>query len=479
MTCSTQPGSDRVINITNEDCLTAILSRAQELAWEVGIHTGRSDLLDKANGVAGVQVKGNRFHVPPELVHAMVDQWRSQKAPTTPVNHPVILASNRATLFADHHQREIRPLARAEAVKGSKLLDGLTDHWVIGQSCGTPQDVPEPLRPIEQYMISYRYSRHGGMTRVPMTGENCGALYEMREIAEDGFEVTRKSFEIWVPSPMRLEGTELDELLDLNLAPRSISVGSMPMMGMSGPADPLGCFVLSLAETLGSAALLGQLYPGSRISVHPHPQPMDPRTGTMAFGTPEWLQMSLLEREVMEFIGLSRQNKECHGGSCMPDARAQSDIMASAMAGVLFGFTSFRIYPLMNDELWSHAQFLLAVEAVQHAWRSARKWEDPGLVDLAESEVRQSVDENCMFGEMPEAIMRLRSTYTPALFPRVHSAPQWVGEGESDALNQADGMVEDIVSKHDYHPPADRFERVAGVYAKACARFGAQPLVFD
>jgi len=449
------------------------------MVQEIGIGTSRKDLLERAKGLAGISVHRNRIHIAPEVVNEVIKENQfGEEAPLAPREHPSITVSDYASLFADHRARVLRPLNRSDAITGTKLMDSLTPRWVTGKSCGTPQEAIPPLQPIEQYLIGFRYSRNGGSTKVPITPEVASFMFEIREIAED-FDRRRRSFSVWVPSPLRLEGNELDELLDSGAQVLSFYVGSMPVMGITGPVDPVGVYTLSLAETLGGAAILHRIFPEATASIYPHPQPMDPHSGLMAFGTPAWNRLELIKKEIFEHLGMPSRSKDNLTSACMPDAQAQAEKMASISLGVAHGFTHFNLFPLCADEAWSHVQLVFDVEYVHAAWETQKSLTEVNRAEDAFHTLANAVQEKRIVGEMEDTILHLREYYSRSLLPRMFNSGQWNTRGRTDPLSDAQAYAQELIDKANYAPPDDKFRKILRVYQRACREFGAEPMNLD
>ena len=464
-------------NLLDQSSLEAMVTSALRMIQEIGIETNRPDLLEKAQRLDGLTVRENRIHVAPEVAREVIALNRMKPVLPHP-EHPTITVSNRATLIADHHTRELRPITRSDVITGTRLIDALCPRHVTGNSSGTPQDTLPPLQPIEQYLIGYRYSRHGGKTPVPLTPEVEAFLLEIRAIAENDFNPNRRDFPVWIPSPLRLEGNELDKLLDSDAEVASFNVGSMPIMGLTGPVDPTGVMTLSLAETLGGVAILHRIFPDAESGFYPHPEPMDPRTGLMAFGTPEWNRLLLLEKEVREFLDVPVHGKENLTSACMPDGQAQADKMASICFGVANGFTRFNLFPLCADEAWSHVQLVLDVDYVHTAWRTRLGTVDPQRAEDAFRTIAGAVRENQLPGEMEDTVRHLRENYYASPFTRVFSSSQWDAEGKPDPLTGAEEVALELIGSADYSPPDDPLREIVEIYLRACRTFGGTPMQF-
>ncbi len=465
--------------IVSPDCVDAMLSSALRMVQDIGIETSRQDLLERVEDLSGLRVIGNRISVAPGVVREIIQQNQfSQSEAANRPEHPTITVSDYAALFADHRGHVLRPLTRSDAIAGTKLMDSLTPRWVVGRSGGVPQDVAPPMQPIEQYLIGFRYSRNGGSAKIPLTPDVAPYMFGMREIAED-FDRKQRHFSVWVPSPLKLEGNELDELLDSGAQVLSFYVGSMPLMGMTGPVDPVGAYALSLAETLGGAAILHRLFPEAKVSIWPHPQAMDPRSGLMAFGTLEWNRLDLIKKEILEHLGMPPKYKENLTSACMPDAQAQADKMASIAFGVMHGFTHFNLFPLCADEAWSHVQLVLDVEYVHSAWETQKLTSGIQRAEAAFHTLTTAIRENRILGQMEDTALYVRETYYRSPLPRLFSSSQWKANGGLNPLADAEAYAQELINQADYAPPEDKLRRVLDVYQRACREFGAQPMHLD
>ncbi len=451
-----------------------MVTAAVRMAGDIGVATNRQDLLARARGLPGLSVHGNRIRVRPEAIWEVLSLNRA--APSPRPTQPTIDISSRADLFADHHTRELRPLSRADVVASARLISALADRCVLGTTCGVPHDAILPLQPIEQYLIGLRHSPQGGATALAPAKEAARYLTEIREIAEPDFHLARRRVSIWVPSPMRLEGNELDDLLDSGIEPLSFYVGSMPLMGLTGPVDPIGVYTLALAETLAGAAILHGLYPAARATIYPHPEPMDPHTGLMAVGTPQWARLELMQKQIMEYLQLEPHRMDVLTSASMPDAQAQMDKASSVSFGVMHGYTRFGMFPLCAGDAYSHAQVILDVGAVHTAWALCRPSEDAQRAEAAVGSVAEALRENVLVGSVQDTVQHLHENYPRPAFRRQHSSAQWYGAGRPDPLADAEAYALELIACAHHAPDGDRFQRAMEVYRRACRAFSVEPM---
>ena len=100
--------------IVSCECVDAMLSSALRLVQQIGIETNRQDLIEKAGGLQGLSVDGNRIRVAPEVVFEVIQQDpASQATSAARPEKPIITVPDRSTFVADHHNRVLKPITRS------------------------------------------------------------------------------------------------------------------------------------------------------------------------------------------------------------------------------------------------------------------------------------------------------------------------------------------------------------------------------
>ena len=260
--------------LMTEEQLKTLHQRALRILDQVGLKVGDPRLLRRLRGRQGLRWEGNRVMLDPSLVAKLVgfDEPRQAPIPAEPPTpeHISVVTSYHARTIVDLETGEHRPLTERDAVEMAKLSDALRDRDVLGGAPGAPQDLPPRLRSVAQYKISAEWSRAGHYAPVSSVAEY-RAIREMARVLGQDF-----SMECYLISPLRLEGDEVSAVVDhLETCgpadkPVPVTTLSMPTMGLSGPVDPLGIFVLGLAESMGGCATLSLAY-GDDIAVRTEP----------------------------------------------------------------------------------------------------------------------------------------------------------------------------------------------------------------
>lgn len=468
------------LRLVTPDDVARMVEAAYEILETVGLVVQHPALLLRLAGAAGLTERNGRCLVARELASEIVAQAAaSSPVRTTAVAQaPRIRVSTRAMFGADHRARQLRPLSRQDVIEGTRLIHALAPQGVSSGTCGTPQEAPLALQPLEQYLIGYRYSLQQTEVEVPVADEVRAAMREMQEIAEDP-ALHSSNASVWMISPLRLEGYELDELMTRATPPETIGLGSMPLMGLTGSADPWGVFTLSFAETVGAAAILRCAFPDARFGFTAHPQAMDLIGGRFAFGGAEWSLLELMRKEIYAHLGIEWSLKTCITSACMPDAQAQMEKTAGIALGAAWGFSDYSIYPLCADEVWSGVQCLFDVEAIHAAHHALRLGESAGALDDCVATLQQAAAESALPGELLSGMRRLRQSYRQPLLRRVFSAGQFIETGPREPLSEAEGKVAELIAGSSHEPDTDRLGRMMTVYERACRRHGVAPLRLD
>jgi trimethylamine:corrinoid methyltransferase-like protein len=476
-----------------------MLSAAYKLILDKGIMTRHKQLLQKAGSSSILRVKGDRIFPSREalsacLVHLKQNQlppgdsfgnhhgWPDSIINKNDENKLVVRVTDLPYQFCDHRSRQIIPLTRKHVIEGTKLLHVLSEQQGIqAYSCGVPQDTASPLKSIEQYIIGFRYNQNGGATIQSVAAEVETEFNQIRCVAEGRDNYHERSLMIYSPSPMILDADEIDLCFKPGIEITSYIIGSMPMMGMTGPVDPIGVYILSLAEVLGGAAILHALYPEAKAFVFPHPQAMDLRTGQMAFGTLEHARLEMLKLQIMDALGLPYYNvKDIMTSAQMPGSMAQGDKALGFFTGLIAGYKAFNMMTLSTDQGWSPVQALLDIEALKNAWATIQPVNDSNAVVNATRTISQVIDEGSLFAVADDTLLNMFEYYqSNPLHNRFFTSEAWSSAGSPVELKAIEDKCQELLSYWRFNPDQDKLEKIMTIYNKLCKKFTVDPLQLD
>jgi len=356
---------------------------ALEWAERAGLRVADETIRKRLAGRPGLRIDGDRIYPATTRIETFLAEHRSRHpALPPPADCPTVLCSSDRPLYiTDGTGGTLRPFTRRDAIDGAKLIESLRDRGVRGTTTGLPSDVAPLLAPFEQVLIGLRYGRGGASSSHAYDPWYASYMEQIARAQGHSF-----GLHVWVPSPFRLEGNELDAVLAMEGRLDFLNVGSMPLMGITAPMDIVGTWVQALAETLGSATILSDLYPGVPVEFYPHPQAADLSTGGYGMGLPEMHLLDALKSEILPFYGLRPPwAKSAVVGAPVPGVQAQVERTAAYVIGYLHGYREFDMAGILScgGDVFSPVQLLLDLETLGWAERYVQgaEW-DPARWDL-------------------------------------------------------------------------------------------------
>lgn len=449
--------------------------RALRLISQIGLKVTEPRLISRLTGKPGLSFIGDRVLIHPEVADAMVDLGKRQRSsvprqPQTP-QRITIMTTHHARHYTDPETGRSRPLTETDAIEAAKLSDSLRDRDVAGGAPGPPQDLPPRLNVIAQYRISLEWSRTGHDVAVSSLNE-VRFIREMARVMDQDF-----GFGLYLISPLRLEGNELEMVLDYldtchgSDKPIHVGISSMPTMGLSAPVDPIASFVLGIAENirgfvLMSLALGQEAYVSfGRINSYP----CDFGKAALVVGTPEAVEIEVVRRDFDRFYRHGSFARALRTMSPVPGLQAAAERAAGAVSCALAGYDTFYGGGLLGlDEIFSPVQLVIDCDIRDYALAVARgfSW-DEGFDDVGVfREVLEATDEPLPFMTHPITIEKYREVFTPTLLFRrdvYHGQP----EPEEDITARAREEIQRRLQTHDYRLDADRLKEINRIYRQA------------
>jgi len=438
--------SKAAINLTQAQ-LETIHQTALALASRVGFRYTGEHLPALLAGREGFAVRNKRIYPSVERIEAYLASHRQRHndPPTDPASPPIIYATDRPLYIVADDDISLRPVTERDAIEGAKLVDVLYARGVRGGTIGLPADLPPWLAPLEQVRIGARYSRSGGSTSHGFTDWHTRYLEELMRAQGQPFGLS-----VWMPSPFRLEGNELDIVLAMAGHFDSLGVGSMPLMGITAPMDEIQTWTQALAETIGAATILWELFPEVPVDFFPHPKPANMSTGGYGLGLPEMHLMDVLKSAILPFYGLQPPwGKSAAQGAAVHGPQSQMERAFAYLIGYLHGYRAFDMAgALAGGDVFSPVQLLWDVETLSWAERFARGAGWDGVFDDLERWI-DIASEGGIFAEDPDEVARMRQLYRPShFFPSTIVAQHL--DHPRDAIAEARADIKQLIDAHDY-----------------------------
>jgi trimethylamine:corrinoid methyltransferase-like protein len=465
--------------LMSEEQLQSVHLRALRILDQVGLKISDPRLARRLRGRQGLRWAGDRALFDPALVAELTgfdQRCRPPAAEPQRPEHISVVTSYHARSFVDLETGRHRPLTEQDAIAMARLSDALRGRDVLGGAPGAPQDLPPRLRSVAQYKISAEWSREGHYAPVSSVAEY-RAIREMARVLGHDF-----SMECYLISPLRLEGDEVSAVIEYletcsaDDKPVPVTTLSMPTMGLSGPVDPLGIFVLGLAESLGGCAALSLAY-GADIAVRPsrpNAYPCDFRTGSLVVGSPEAALIEIVRRDLDRFYGHDTWARALRTMTGVVGIQAAVEKAAGAVAAALAGYTAWFGGGLIGlDEVFSPVQLMIDCEIRDYALQVARGFvADEQFDDVAVLwDVLRDTDASLPFMTHPTTIANYRAVFrNPRLFHRDHQkSDTW---GSEDIIERAQAEARQLIQSHTYRLTHDRLREIERIYARAQQELG-------
>lgn len=361
--------SYRVTGGLSEAQLQQLHETALRVLEEVGVEAPSEELRGRVAGQDGIRIDGTRVRFDAALVDRLVRDYRARNGDddNAPPPFSISILTGYAFRILDRKDDAVREMTTADCVDMAKLVDGLHDAGVNGGTPGMPQDVPVPLREVLAYKIGCENSR----TAAEVGYSNYHAaetIRQMAEVAGRGFSVP-----LFVIDPLRVDGDGVGMALDFVRAGKPVPLGfsSMPLQGLTSPIQLPGAFVSNVATVLGAYSLFACMGIENPLHLHFDVYPMDIRTGSIAYGTPEHVLMYLMGAQVNRFYGAyARTAKPYHTNAVFPDAHSLVQRSAFASAAALAGAREFTFGGMLGvDKVFSAEQLLIDIEIMRYVER--------------------------------------------------------------------------------------------------------------
>ncbi|MDE2304591.1 MAG: trimethylamine methyltransferase family protein, partial [Gammaproteobacteria bacterium] len=264
---------------------------------------------------------------------------------------------------------ERRPGTLADYANGVRLCQAFEVMHVLG-AFTEPQDVPAETRQIE--MLHAQLTLSDKIPHVFCRGS--------RQIA-DGFEQVRiasgldeEEFRrrpsvytvINSNSPRVLDAPMADGIVEFALAGQVQMITPFTLAGAMAPVTLAGALMLAHAELLAGLTLAQIARPGAPVVYGSFTSNVDLKSGSPAFGTPEYVQAQIGAGQLARHVGLPWRSSSATASNA-PDAQGAYESQMS-LWGTLVGGANFVLHAagwLEGGLSASFEKFILDVEQLQ------------------------------------------------------------------------------------------------------------------
>jgi trimethylamine--corrinoid protein Co-methyltransferase len=323
-----------------------------------------------------------------------------------------------------------------------KLCQNFEVIHVLGGAT-EPQDIPVHIRHLEvtrsQLMlcdkIPFIFSR--GHKQV---ADNFELIRIAHGISPEEFRSRPYTYTIInTNSPLQLDIPMADGIIDFATAGQLLIITPFTLAGAMAPVTIAGALTLAHAEALAGLTLAQIVRPGAPVAYGSFTSNVDMKSGSPAFGTPEYVKAAFGSGQMARFLGLPWRSSSATASN-IPDAQSAYESQMS-LWGALFAGCNFILHAagwLESGLTASYEKFILDIEMLQ---MFAEIFQPLGTTpsDLALEAVAEVGAGGHFFG-CAHTMERYRSAFYAPLVSDWRNSGAWADDGSKTATERATGI---------------------------------------
>jgi trimethylamine--corrinoid protein Co-methyltransferase len=257
----------------------------------------------------------------------------------------------------------------ADYANGVRLCQAFEVIHILG-AFTEPQDIPVACRQLEMLHAQLTLSEKIPHTYCRGRAQVADCLEQVRiayGLSEEAFRETPCTYTIInTNSPRVLDSPMADGIIDFALAGQVQMITPFTLAGAMAPVTIAGALTLAHAEMLGGLVLAQITRPGAPVVYGSFTSNVDMKSGSPAFGTPEYFKAQLGAGQMARFVGLPWRSSNATASNA-PDAQGAYESQMS-LWGALAGGANFVLHAagwLEGGLSASYEKFILDVEQLQ------------------------------------------------------------------------------------------------------------------
>lgn len=314
-----------------------------------------------------------------------------------------------------------------------------------------PQDVPVPVRHLHvtraQLMLTdkvpFIFSRGHGQV-----ADNFELIRLAHGISPEEFRSRPYVYTIInTNSPLQLDIPMADGIIDFAEAGQVLIVTPFTLAGAMAPVTVAGALTLAHAEFLAGLTLAQIVRAGAPLVYGSFTSNVDMKSGSPAFGTPEYVKAAFGAGQLARFLGLPWRSSNATASNT-PDAQSVYESQMS-LWGALFGGCNFVLHAagwLESGLTTSYEKFILDIEMLQ---MFAEVFQPVGATaaDLALEAVAEVGAGGHFFG-CAHTMERYRSAFYAPLVSDWRNYGSWAEDGGKTATERASGIWQSALQRY-------------------------------
>lgn len=469
----------------SEDRVEHIHETALRVIGELGIKVLNAEARDVfRQGGAEVDESSQMVRIAPHMVAAALASAPSEFVlrGAEPAND-VILGGDHVAFCCVGGAPHITDLDRGKrpgTIEDTRNIIRLSQHFDVMhvQSPNVePQDVPVHLRhyATTDAQVSLSGKPHFIFAR---GSAQVADAFEMTRLAR-GLDDSRFEAAAWcytvinTNSPRQLDVPMCQGIIDFARAGQMAIITPFTLAGAMAPVTMPGALVLQHAEALAGVTLSQLVRPGAPVMYGSFTSNVDMKSGSPAFGTPEFVQAAFGAGQLARHVALPWRGSAATASNA-PDEQSVYEFLMSAWGSILGG-----VNLMIHAAGWlegglsaSMEKYILDVEMLQMFAEMFTPLDssDPELA----FEAIASVDPGGHFFGCEHTMTRYQSAFYEPLVSDWSNFGQWTENGALTATQRANGIWKRILAEFEAPPmdPAIR-EALDDFVARRTAEGGA------
>ncbi len=446
----------------SEDELDAIHHASLRVLSETGIDfldvTARSQL-----AAAGADVEGDRVRFEPSLIEALI-----ASAPAEFILHGrdhirdlhfggnhIIYTSVASPPFVtglgqgrrDGNRRDYRNL-----IKMGQVLNAV--HTVAGYPV-EPMDIHPSVRHLvathdmltlsDKASFVYSLGRQRNLDAIEMVRIARGIDHHTLEKETSIYSVINAS------TPLRYDTVMLHGIQEMSARNQLIIITPFTLAGAMAPVTIAGAVVLQNAEALAGIAYTQVVRPGSPVAYGGFTSNVDMRSGSPAFGTPEYWKACLLGGQLARRYGLPYRSSNVNASNSVDAQSAYESVIA--IWGAVMGGVNLLLHGtgwLEGGLLTSYEKFVIDADLLNMVTEMLR----PVTVDdtsLAVEAIAEVGPAGHFFGS-PHTQERYASEHFQPMVSAWSNYETWQEKGGLETHQRAERLAQEIIDAHEEPP---------------------------
>jgi trimethylamine---corrinoid protein Co-methyltransferase len=276
-----------------------------------------------------------------------------------------------------------------------------------------------------------------------------------------------------VNSPRRVDEEILDNIMVMARHAQCVVITPFTLMGAMAPVTLAGALVQQTAEALGIVALCQMLRPGAPCVLGGFTSNVDMRTGSPAFGTPEYVHAVLAAAQIGRRLGIPVRTSAVNA-SPVVDAQSTYETAFSLQAAILsHSHLVNHAAGWLEGGLSASLEKIIVDAELLRNWAQMLKPVSFDDDDLAVEAIKAVAAGGHFFGEA-HTLARYQSAFYRPLLSDWSNFESWKEAGARDATVRATGIWQKLLAEYAPPPldPAVR-EAIAAYVARRTGELGA------